>query len=141
MIRVVCVLCFFFLMIRRPPRSTLFPYTTLSDLVCPVESDMATVEKDRVSAERSTNTLCGGFLLSVAQTVAPKTHLFTKVLQRNPIDVLHRSGGGSVVRCIPQKGRCELSFSNRGFKWVVIVTHQASRRADMHNSINNSFPG
>src|SRR5258706_4095325 len=25
----ICVLCFFFLMIRRPPRSTLFPYTTL----------------------------------------------------------------------------------------------------------------
>src|SRR5258706_3542116 len=24
-----CVFCFFFLMIRRPPRSTLFPYTTL----------------------------------------------------------------------------------------------------------------
>src|SRR3712207_9168738 len=24
-----CDLCFFFLMIRRPPRSTLFPYTTL----------------------------------------------------------------------------------------------------------------
>src|SRR5438874_7287561 len=26
---VLCLLCFFFLMIRRPPRSTLFPYTTL----------------------------------------------------------------------------------------------------------------
>src|SRR3712207_7597888 len=25
----MCCLCFFFLMIRRPPRSTLFPYTTL----------------------------------------------------------------------------------------------------------------
>src|SRR2546425_6840090 len=25
----VCILFFFFLMIRRPPRSTLFPYTTL----------------------------------------------------------------------------------------------------------------
>src|SRR3712207_8928796 len=25
----LCVSCFFFLMIRRPPRSTLFPYTTL----------------------------------------------------------------------------------------------------------------
>src|SRR5438105_14558783 len=24
-----CFFCFFFLMIRRPPRSTLFPYTTL----------------------------------------------------------------------------------------------------------------
>src|SRR5574340_674719 len=25
----ICIFCFFFLMIRRPPRSTLFPYTTL----------------------------------------------------------------------------------------------------------------
>src|SRR5438045_9525884 len=25
----LCSLCFFFLLIRRPPRSTLFPYTTL----------------------------------------------------------------------------------------------------------------
>src|SRR3989304_8022890 len=25
----LCFVCFFFLMIRRPPRSTLFPYTTL----------------------------------------------------------------------------------------------------------------
>src|SRR2546427_10170197 len=28
-LRSFCVLFFFFLMIRRPPRSTLFPYTTL----------------------------------------------------------------------------------------------------------------
>src|SRR3712207_9075456 len=27
--RCTCYICFFFLMIRRPPRSTLFPYTTL----------------------------------------------------------------------------------------------------------------
>src|SRR5436309_4733262 len=27
--RLSYILCFFFLMIRRPPRSTLFPYTTL----------------------------------------------------------------------------------------------------------------
>src|SRR5258708_38073848 len=34
LIRSLPYLCFFFLMIRRPPRSTLFPYTTLfrSDL-------------------------------------------------------------------------------------------------------------
>src|SRR2546430_12045870 len=31
------MVCFFFLMIRRPPRSTLFPYTTLfRSVVCPV---------------------------------------------------------------------------------------------------------
>src|SRR5438309_3339819 len=29
LIFIVCLLSFFFLMIRRPPRSTLFPYTTL----------------------------------------------------------------------------------------------------------------
>src|SRR5947208_6110058 len=29
MLLALCTLCFFFLMIRRPPRSTLFPYTTL----------------------------------------------------------------------------------------------------------------
>src|SRR5689334_25065020 len=28
-----CALCFFFLRIRRPPRSTLFPYTSSSDLI------------------------------------------------------------------------------------------------------------
>src|SRR6266542_6374134 len=31
------LLIFFFLMIRRPPRSTLFPYTTLFRSRCPVE--------------------------------------------------------------------------------------------------------
>src|SRR2546425_13015948 len=35
----LCLLLFFFLMIRRPPRSTLFPYTTLfrSSLAHPLE--------------------------------------------------------------------------------------------------------
>src|SRR5256885_8772324 len=28
-VSICCGICFFFLMIRRPPRSTLFPYTTL----------------------------------------------------------------------------------------------------------------
>src|SRR3712207_7080840 len=35
----ILYLCFFFLMIRRPPRSTLFPYTTLFRSV--VEEDVA----------------------------------------------------------------------------------------------------
>src|ERR1039457_7510714 len=34
-----CFLFFFFLMIRRPPRSTLFPYTTLFRSRPPVESE------------------------------------------------------------------------------------------------------
>src|SRR5947209_13955622 len=47
-------ICFFFLMIRRPPRSTLFPYTTSSDL--------AYVERrgrPRVPADFATHDLLG----------------------------------------------------------------------------------
>src|ERR1044071_752127 len=52
-----CMLFFFFLMIRRPPRSTLFPYTTLfrSDfVVCAVDMDKAAtakLEEDYARAE------------------------------------------------------------------------------------------
>src|SRR2546430_7063369 len=34
---------FFFLMIRRPPRSTLFPYTTLFRSIRPIEGDLERV--------------------------------------------------------------------------------------------------
>src|SRR6266478_9246812 len=54
--RVFCqLLCFFFLMIRRPPRSTLFPYTTLFRS-CPPSSGT------RPNWPRSPPTLpsCGG---------------------------------------------------------------------------------
>ena len=40
----ICSLSFFFLMIRRPPRSTLFPYTTLFRSVLAVKVDGATKE-------------------------------------------------------------------------------------------------
>ena len=42
---------FFFLMIRRPPRSTLFPYTTLSDLEL-VELSLNFKRKVRTSKSR-----------------------------------------------------------------------------------------
>src|SRR6201993_5488336 len=42
-----CTVCLFFLMIRRPPRSTLFPYTTLFRS-CPVRS----TERNRAPSRR-----------------------------------------------------------------------------------------
>src|SRR6266700_7635449 len=49
-----CPLFFFFLMIRRPPRSTLFPYTTLfrSDLSASRERDRAVGVSDGGAAVR-----------------------------------------------------------------------------------------
>src|SRR3989442_13750826 len=41
------IIFFFFLMIRRPPRSTLFPYTTLFRSHCPVAK--TTFEQDSVT--------------------------------------------------------------------------------------------
>src|SRR4029077_21297868 len=46
--------CFFFLMIRRPPRSTLFPYTTLFRSVRRVPSRAAHFEFGRARACHST---------------------------------------------------------------------------------------
>src|SRR2546428_13797906 len=46
-----CCVCFFFLMIRRPPRSTLFPYTTLFRSTAPSEPEESSLE---ISGEEST---------------------------------------------------------------------------------------
>src|SRR3712207_7407383 len=48
-------LCFFFLMIRRPPRSTLFPYTTLfrSELGLQVHLAVGRPEAERHPVERA----------------------------------------------------------------------------------------
>src|SRR5689334_24784417 len=42
----------FFLMIRRPPRSTLFPYTTLFRSVEPVHADLADLGRARLARGR-----------------------------------------------------------------------------------------
>src|SRR5471030_3479223 len=39
-----CFSCFFFLMIRRPPRSTLFPYTTLFRSTAPLPAPTPMIE-------------------------------------------------------------------------------------------------
>src|SRR5207247_11210377 len=55
---------FFFLMIRRPPRSTLFPYTRSSDLQRPSSSSSKTMLKDSDSG------CCG----TVAMTLRSEEH-------------------------------------------------------------------
>ena len=55
----LCYFCFFFffLMIRRPPRSTLFPYTTLFRSIPHVLEEMAAIGANR---QRVTARLVGG---------------------------------------------------------------------------------
>src|SRR5437870_7090762 len=42
---------FFFLMIRRPPISTLFPYTTLFRSISPLSNSTPCIRKDRISSK------------------------------------------------------------------------------------------
>src|SRR2546422_7789300 len=44
------MICFFFLMIRRPPRSTLFPYTTLFRSPAETAAAVADIENNTASA-------------------------------------------------------------------------------------------
>src|SRR5256885_5023796 len=49
----VCLSIFFFLMIRRPPRSTLFPYTTLFRSHAAHSGNLLELFADRLRIERS----------------------------------------------------------------------------------------
>src|SRR2546421_8093748 len=49
----VCIRLFFFLMIRRPPRSTLFPYTTLFRSPGPSQVLMQTTNKTAGTSDES----------------------------------------------------------------------------------------
>src|SRR3712207_7600540 len=48
-----CLSCFFFLMIRRPPRSTLFPYTTLFRSQARAELSQAQSDGERLAKQLS----------------------------------------------------------------------------------------
>src|SRR5437764_4684665 len=55
---------FFFLMIRRPPRSTLFPYTTLFRSICPALNQFAAISHEKA-----------GWTIGVARSVSSRPRL------------------------------------------------------------------
>src|SRR3954449_13632880 len=87
-LRLLSLFLFFFLMIRRPPRSTLFPYTTLfrshtselqshSHLVCPL------LEFRRVRSEEHTSELQSHSHL-VCRLLLEKTHHKSNAARKRP---------------------------------------------------------
>src|ERR1017187_6120783 len=54
---------FFFLMIRRPPRSTLFPYTTLFRSVQP-DTELTEIARKRLAALKEFSDLGAGFKIA-----------------------------------------------------------------------------
>src|SRR2546422_4075421 len=58
-------MCFFFLMIRRPPRSTLFPYTTLFRSIRLVRALVRAVAHDACEAQRQATRIGGARLDAV----------------------------------------------------------------------------
>src|SRR2546426_7837288 len=82
------ILLFFFLMIRRPPRSTLFPYTTLfrSEGAEPPHVDHPIDAGDRLESERdrkSTRLNSSHLVISYAVFCLKKKNLFSITMHRN----------------------------------------------------------
>src|SRR2546421_12200960 len=62
---------FFFLMIRRPPRSTLFPYTTLFRSQTPYQQSAVHIRLVSVRWKRQADNLCSNYFLSEARGQSP----------------------------------------------------------------------
>src|SRR3712207_8377564 len=81
---VLCSVVFFFLMIRRPPRSTLFPYTTLFRSRNYSRSATASSAKSRVIwSRRGTSTIAevGGARAACLPVREPRSEEHTSELQ------------------------------------------------------------
>src|SRR5687767_15441687 len=102
MVRLI-ICCFFFLMIRRPPRSTLFPYTTL------FRSHKRTV----LSALEVASSLPSGLNATPnTQPLWPRSEEHTSELQ---------SLAYLVCRLLLEKKNKKLDFKNRGERVVDVV--------------------
>src|SRR5688572_32372164 len=79
------MLYLFFLMIRRPPRSTLFPYTTLFRSISSPLDDVAKPNVLVTNEPRHANTICLAFMLIVSRRfllfIFHNHHLFAWVVR------------------------------------------------------------
>src|SRR2546430_10872709 len=75
------VLFFFFLMIRRPPRSTLFPYTTLFRSALWHERDISHSSVERVIFPDST--ILVDYMLAKMTAIVTDMRVFPKRMERN----------------------------------------------------------
>src|ERR1044071_10173601 len=83
--------CFFFLMIRRPPRSTLFPYTTLFRSLTTSgtgsrSAPCSTATRRRSRSEEHTSELQSRVDISYAVFCLKKKNNYVFLLNRNGID-------------------------------------------------------
>src|SRR3989442_4480244 len=82
-------LLFFFLMIRRPPRSTLFPYTTLFRSLCHISRSARRCSSMReristASAFESVSVAASARASSLAATLTDRSEEHTSELQSRP---------------------------------------------------------
>src|SRR3989441_3492182 len=78
-------LFFFFLMIRRPPRSTLFPYTTLfrSPIIAPISAEVRPLRTRRATSSslRVRRAFERALLTSLARSTSTRSEEHTSELQ------------------------------------------------------------
>src|SRR3712207_6906425 len=101
---VIVTLEFFFLMIRRPPRSTLFPYTTLFRSADPWKAHFAEID---ALLDRTNKVLAG-------ETPLPRDRKSTR-LNSSHANISY------AVFCLKKKNKA--AAGNRGFYFRILLTH------------------
>src|SRR5256885_13333836 len=94
---------FFFLMIRRPPRSTLFPYTTLFRSADDAGQDSACAGRFVEAAGRSRPCLCFTAVVDRKSTRLNSSHLVISyavfcLKKKKHIDHIHLQNSGEILR-------------------------------------------
>src|SRR3989454_5550997 len=123
-------------MIRRPPRSTLFPYTTLFRSVVPLDQVLENVDR-RLAREHGRLDV---LMISGGEpTVYPRLlELLERVLERNIVRILINTNGIQIARSdelldflTRHNDRIEIYLQFDGFK---PETHRHHRNADLRRA-------
>src|SRR2546430_17592091 len=88
-------------MIRRPPRSTLFPYTTLFRSIALADQQVADVERDRNAMFLVQGFLAISFFVSIFDVVVDERG-FVKTFDgnRNLSNIFGQRSAGSITQCL-----------------------------------------
>src|SRR2546427_11433202 len=122
MLCAIALICFFFLMIRRPPRSTLFPYTTL------FRSSAAAAAVANYPERPVTLVVTyppGGTVDVVARLIGPR--LSAELGQ--PVVIENRGGAGGMI------GGAQVAKAQPdGYTLMLDASNHAQNRSEEHTS-------
>src|SRR3712207_8857366 len=107
------MMCFFFLMIRRPPRSTLFPYTTLFRSI--LDKMAETIGEPRAELSK----------------YAPRMYRIQIPVEKIGAVI---GPGGRMIRSIIEETKASVDIEDDGSVFIGATNEESARRSEEHTS-------